>query len=172
MSHDKIKAATRRRMARTGEPYATARRQVLADQSNRPGLSAADVRAAAAAHEELGPEYSDTVVASFLAKVDEEIAARVDARLAQSARYEAPAGQGSRRNLLRGIAIGIVISAVALIAVGGNAAERTHRLLVVLVVLAAATAAGEAIAGRPQANRRGARPEPPGVPATPGSDQR
>jgi hypothetical protein len=29
MSHDKLKAATRRRMARTGEPYAVARRAVI-----------------------------------------------------------------------------------------------------------------------------------------------
>jgi hypothetical protein len=29
MSHDKIKAATRKRMAETGEPYATARREVI-----------------------------------------------------------------------------------------------------------------------------------------------
>jgi hypothetical protein len=29
MSHNKIKAAARERMARTGEPYATARREVL-----------------------------------------------------------------------------------------------------------------------------------------------
>jgi hypothetical protein len=31
MSHDKIKAAARRRMAETGEPYATARREVIKD---------------------------------------------------------------------------------------------------------------------------------------------
>jgi hypothetical protein len=40
MSHDKIKAAARRRMAETGEPYATARREVLkehpADRSRVP----------------------------------------------------------------------------------------------------------------------------------------
>ena len=45
MSHDKIKAAARERMVRTGEPYAAARRQIIAD-----------IRAAAAAREELGPE--------------------------------------------------------------------------------------------------------------------
>ena len=32
MSHDKIKAATRRRMAETGEPYSVARRAVLGEQ--------------------------------------------------------------------------------------------------------------------------------------------
>ena len=80
MSHDKIKAAARERMARTGEPYAAARRQVIAE-----------IRAAAAAHEELGPEYSDAVVASFLERVEEEIDARVDARMAEARR---PGGAG------------------------------------------------------------------------------
>src|ERR1035441_7092443 len=45
-------------------------------------LSPEEIRAAAEAHRELGPEYSDAVVASFIEKVDKEIAARVDARLA------------------------------------------------------------------------------------------
>src|SRR5262245_50865852 len=37
MSHDKIKAATRTRMALTGEPYNKARRQVIADRQARTG---------------------------------------------------------------------------------------------------------------------------------------
>ncbi len=45
-------------------------------------LSREEIYAAAAAHDELGPEYSDAVVALFLEKVDKEIDARVDARLA------------------------------------------------------------------------------------------
>ena len=111
MSHDKIRDAARRRMARTGESYATARRRVIAERqaedvrAGDPALSAGDIRAAAAAHDELGPEYSDAVVASFLEKVEEEIAARVDARLAAAARPAAPADQDSRRTLLKGIAI-------------------------------------------------------------------
>jgi hypothetical protein len=138
MSHDKIKAAARERMARTGEPYATARRQVLDE-----------IRAAAAAHEELGPEYSDAVVASFLDRVEEEITARVEARLAAGPsrpgtpsrpetprRPEVPAAEDHRRTLLRGIAIGIAISIAAIVAVGGNSAERVHRLALVMLVLA------------------------------------
>src|SRR6478609_7784113 len=113
MSHDKIKAAARARMASTGEPYATARREVVAE-----------IRAAAAAHEELGPEYSDAVVASFLNRVEEEIAARVEARMAEARRPEAPrrgapADEDSRRTLWRGIAIGIVIGGIAVSAIGG-----------------------------------------------------
>jgi hypothetical protein len=132
MTHDKIKAAARERMARTGEPYATARREVLAE-----------IRAAAAAHEELGPEYSDAVVASFLDRVEEEITARVEARLAAAPRPAqtprrppVPAAADSRRTLLRGIAIGIAISIVAIVAVGGNADERVHRLVFVMFTLA------------------------------------
>ena len=90
MSHDKIKAAARERMVRTGEPYAAARRQVIAE-----------IRAAAAAHEELGPEYSDAVVASFLERVEEEIDARVDARMAEARRPEAPAGPDSNTTASR-----------------------------------------------------------------------
>ena len=138
MSHDKIKAAARARMASTGEPYATARRQVIAE-----------VRAAAAAHEELGPEYSDAVVASFLERVEEEIDARVDARMAEARRPEAPAGQESRRALWRGIAI------------GGNPDEQLHRRVLVMgaiaVTIAVTYAVGATRAWRRLANQRDAR---------------
>ena len=36
-------------------------------------LSSEEIRAAAAVHRELGPEYHDAVVESFLAKVEKEI---------------------------------------------------------------------------------------------------
>jgi hypothetical protein len=49
-----------------------------------PPLSAQEIRAAAEAHRELGPAYHDAVVESFLAKVEQEIDARVEARLAES----------------------------------------------------------------------------------------
>ena len=125
MSHDKIKAAARERMARTGEPYAAARRRVIAE-----------IRAAAAAHEELGPEYSDAVVASFLERVEEEIAARVDAGLAEARRPGATAGLDSRRALLRGIGIGIVIGLI--VGVGGNPGEQVHRRVLLLAAVALA----------------------------------
>ncbi len=70
-----------------------------------------EIRAAAEVHHELGPEYSDAVVASFPEKLDGEIAARVDARLAEAvsarpgrlARPRSPVD--SRRRLLQGLAI-------------------------------------------------------------------
>jgi hypothetical protein len=123
MSHDKIKAAARRRMAATGEPYAAARRQVITEHGGAPGtspVSADDVRAAAAAHRELGPEYSDAVVAAFIERVDRAVDARLEARLA--ARAESTTGRlavRGRRLLTRRVARDVLAAgAGALVAVG------------------------------------------------------
>jgi len=48
-------------------------------------LSAREFRAAAETDTELGPEYRDAVIDSFVDRVGREIDARVDARLAQAA---------------------------------------------------------------------------------------
>jgi hypothetical protein len=77
-------------------------------------LSPQEIRAAAEVHRELGPEYSDAVVASFLEKVDREIAARVEARLAGMPQAE-PANPGSRRTLLTGMAIGVAVAGIPLL---------------------------------------------------------
>jgi hypothetical protein len=85
MPHDKVKAAARQRMTATDEPYVAARRQVITEHipdRSTSAISAEDIHAAAEAHWELGPDYSDAVVASFIDKVDREVAARVEARLA------------------------------------------------------------------------------------------
>ena len=184
MTHDKIKAAARRRMARTGESYATARRRVIAERMAEdrgradaarlgdPVLTADEIRAAAAAHGELGPEYSDAVVASFLERVEEEITVRVDARLAEGRQPDASAEQGTRRTLLTGIAIGIGIGAFAAVAVGGNPGERMHRLLLVLVALAVICAVIAAYARRrPESPRSPGRPGP-GATVLPHQDRR
>jgi anti-sigma-K factor RskA len=63
-------------------------------------LSPEDIRAAAETHQELGPEYSDAVVASFIAKVDREVAARVEARLAGMAQ-DRPARPNRRAPLAK-----------------------------------------------------------------------
>ncbi len=75
-----------------------------------PPLSAQDLRAAAEAHRELGPEYSDAIVDSFLEKIETRLEARLDARLAE---MEPPRKQplaklsaDQRRGLLTGVAIG------------------------------------------------------------------
>jgi hypothetical protein len=49
---------------------------------NSPSLTPDEIRAAAGAHHELGPDYQPAVIESFLDKVGKEIDARVDARLA------------------------------------------------------------------------------------------
>lgn len=47
-----------------------------------PGLSPDEVRAVAEVHNELGPEYRDAIVESFLEKIDKQVDARIDAQLA------------------------------------------------------------------------------------------
>ncbi len=71
---------------------------------NTSPVSPDDIRAAAAAHHELGPEYSDAAVAAFLERVDRAVAARVEARLASM--RQASARRANRRTLLTGLAIG------------------------------------------------------------------
>ncbi|HTT54299.1 MAG TPA: hypothetical protein VMH35_23155 [Streptosporangiaceae bacterium] len=71
---------------------------------NTSPVSPDDIRAAAAAHQELGPEYSDAVVAAFLDRVDRAVAARAEARLALM--RQASAHRASRRALVTGLAIG------------------------------------------------------------------
>jgi hypothetical protein len=131
-------------------------------------LSPQEIRAAAEAHAELGPEYSDAVVASFLEKVDTAVAARVDARLAEMRQPAPPAEQEDRRTLLKGIVIGVCLSGIALVLVGGNSGERVHRLVWVLMIMAVACALGATWARRPQKVRR--QPAHPAV--IPGSEQR
>jgi hypothetical protein len=58
MSHDKIRAAARKRMAETGEPYATARREVIKDYQEAgagPGAAASsDARLFAIDYSDMG----------------------------------------------------------------------------------------------------------------------
>jgi hypothetical protein len=122
-----------------------------------PPLSRHDIHAAAAAHDELGPEYSNAVVASFLEKIDKEIDARVDARLAGVRTPAPPAERDGLRTLLKGVAIGVGASGIVFFAVGGNV-DHPHRLIVVLLLLVVAAVAGWA--GRRLGNRRAAIPGP------------
>jgi hypothetical protein len=58
MSHDKIRAAARKRMAETGEPYATARREVIKDHqqagARRGVASSSDARFFAIDYSDMG----------------------------------------------------------------------------------------------------------------------
>jgi hypothetical protein len=64
MSHDKIKAAARRQMARTGEPYAVARRAVIRQHEDaQPGQHVS----------ESAPNRAFEVVAAQMAKHGQEV---------------------------------------------------------------------------------------------------
>ena len=110
-------------------------------------LSPQEIRAAAAVHHELGPEYSDAVVESFLDRVDEEITARLDARLGPVPREQPvqPVPSNSRRTLLTGVAIGIFVTAVPSMAVAASAGgvipgDETQVLVVIAILYAIAVA--------------------------------
>ena len=67
---------------------------------------------------------------------------------------EPPAEPDDRRTLLNGVAVGIGISGIAAFVVGGNADERLHRLLWVLIVLTVVCTAGAGWPGRQLRSRR------------------
>ena len=77
-----------------------------------PRMSPEEIRAAAEVHSELGPEYGDAVVESFMRKIDDQIRARVDAHLASVPQPKTrpappdPAVLARRRSVLAGVAIG------------------------------------------------------------------
>ena len=110
-------------------------------------LDPQEIRAAAEAHQELGPEYRDAVIESFLERVDREITARVDARLRPEPREQPvqPVQSNSRRALLTGVAIGIVITGAPSMAVasGGGGVlpgDETSVLIVLAIMWAVAVA--------------------------------
>jgi hypothetical protein len=70
-----------------------------------------EVRAAAEVHRDLGPEYSDAVIAEFIDRVDRAVAARVEARLAEERRHQ-PARRDRHRTLLKGVALGVCAGAL------------------------------------------------------------
>ena len=132
-------------------------------------LSPDDIRAAAGAHHDLGPAYSDAVVASFLEKVDEEIAARVNARLGVSTPGKPPAEPESRRVLLRGFAYGVA-SSIAVVLLFFGAKPGHHALWAALALLVACAAGARWASRRWTIRRRAALPQ--GPPAAAGSDHR
>jgi hypothetical protein len=80
-------------------------------------VSPEDIRAAAEVRTQLGPEYNDAVVAAFIAEVDRQVAARVEARLAETGRTR-PTAHESRWHLVKGIAIGVCAGALMVAGIG------------------------------------------------------
>ena len=117
-------------------------------------LSPQEIRAAAEAHKELGPEYSDAVIESFLERVDREITARVDARLGPVPREQPvqPAQPNSRRTLLTGVTIGILVTGVPSMMVaagaGGVIPGDERQVLLVIAIFWAIAVAVAAFASR------------------------
>jgi hypothetical protein len=110
-------------------------------------FSPGEIRAATEVHRELGPEYTDAVVESFLDRVDREIIARMDAHLAAACcnGQAQPAHPVNRRTLLAGAGIGIFVTSVPciLVAAGGGglvAKSETSVLMVIAIIWAAAAA--------------------------------
>jgi hypothetical protein len=112
-------------------------------------LSPEDIRAAAETHAELGPEYGDAVLESFLAKVDREIDARVEERLgvrrtrpARDTRPRPARPARSSPGFVAGLAVGTVVTGlpltwlVAWVAAGGEFAYHGRLLLVWAIILA------------------------------------
>ena len=89
---------------------------------NSQSLTPDEIRAAAAAHRDLGPEYQSAVIESFLDKVGREIDARVDARMWAAAQPPpAPVKQsGGDRSAfalaVTSMAFGIPLTAIAVAA--------------------------------------------------------
>jgi hypothetical protein len=115
-------------------------------------LSPQEIRAAAAVHQELGPEYGDAVIESFLERVDREISARVDARLGPVPTEQPvqPAQSNGRRTLLTGVAIGIFVtgvpSAMVAASAGGVIAKDQAQVLFIVGILWAIAVAVAAFA--------------------------
>jgi hypothetical protein len=117
-------------------------------------LSPQEIRAAAEAHKELGPEYSDAVIESFLERVDRGITARVNARLRPVSREQPvqPAQSNSRRTLLTGVTIGIFVTGVPSMMVAASAAgviaNDERQVLLIIAILWAIAVAIAAFASR------------------------
>src|SRR5215472_15516737 len=121
-------------------------------------ISPDDIRAAAGAHHELGPDYGDAVVASFLARVDQEIAARVAERLGPSTPPAPPVESAGRHLVLKGFALGVASSVATVLLIAG-ARPGQHALLLLIVLMAAVGVGGHWVSrhvGRYQEYRKAA----------------
>jgi hypothetical protein len=143
-------------------------------------VSPEDIRAAAETYRELGPEYRDAVVASFVDKIGREVDARVEARLAAAAPPAVPPARRKRRRVLRDVTVAAAgaVAAVGLVAVaaghhGGPVIRRSEQ---VRVLPNGQVIVGGVIVGpngrparipQPRLPQAPARPKAPRAPAAP-----
>ena len=107
-----------------------------------------EIRAAAETHRDLGPEYSDAVIESFLDKVGKEIDARVDERLGRGRPDWRPAPRAPKHNQGTGLAIVSMVLGIPLTAIVVAAGSHPVGLTGLVVVWAAIVAINVASALR------------------------
>ena len=115
-------------------------------------ISLDDIQAAAEVHRELGPEYDNAVVESFLERLGPEIDARVDTRVAQ----ELEAGTGQPRTPSMKLAITSMALGIPLTGIVAGIDDHLVGLLGVLIIWLAIAVinVAYAISSRPAAPRR------------------
>lgn len=137
-------------------------------------LSPEEIRAAAEVHRELGPQYSDAVVQSFLERIDKEVDARLAARIGsmpQERRSQPdPPTLTRRRAFLAGTTVGLVGAGAPLTLLAVHMAHNVGQspgpviaIWVVIGVIFIATVAGltgTVIVRIPSARKRRSRPAP------------
>jgi hypothetical protein len=88
-------------------------------------LSPQEIRAAAEVHHELGPEYSDAVVANFVDRLEDVVTERVNARLAAMAPQPVAVPRRHRGRVVAAIggacAAVIIVGGAGLAVTGGHA---------------------------------------------------
>jgi hypothetical protein len=109
-----------------------------------------EIRAAAETHREIGPDYQEAVIESFLDKVGKEIDARVDARLGYGRRDWQPQPAAPRQHHGSAMALAIVsmVLGIPLTAIVLAAGSHPAGLAGLLVVWAAIVAINLAYAIR------------------------
>jgi len=107
-------------------------------------LSPEEIRIAAETHRELGPEYGDAVIGSFLERVSKEIDARVDARLAAGQQSKAQQQHQSRSLglAITSIALGVPLSAITLGLGSGHQLDGLAIIWVAIAIINVAYALG------------------------------
>jgi hypothetical protein len=116
-----------------------------------------EIRAAAETHRELGPDYQEAVIESFLDKVGKEIDARVDARLGDDRRNwrPQPAAPKQQHGSAMALAIVSMVLGIPLTAIVLAVGSRPAGLAGLLIVWAGIVAINVAYTIR-------LRPPPPG----------
>lgn len=80
---------------------------------NKLPLPPEEIRAAAEVHRELGPEYQDAVVDSFIVKVHNEMSARASQRATEVTNSEKVTST-KRAQMLKGLAAGVALTGIPL----------------------------------------------------------